>query len=162
VARLVPDWVGFQGRNRRPPRDPLNALLSLGYTMLYAQTETLVRIAGLNARFGFYHQGRGRHAALASDLMEPFRHLVESTAMAQLNRRRLGEDAFRLDAEKGCRLSQAGRRIFLVALGRRLSGRMTSSDGISATGHEHMFRQAQALLTWVRDREQPFAATRLK
>ena len=162
VARLVPDWVGFQGRNRRPPRDPFNALLSLGYTMLYAQTETLIRIVGLNARFGFYHQRRGRHAALASDLMEPFRHLVEGTAMAQLNRRQLGEDAFRLDAEKGCRLSNAGRRTFLVALARRLSGRMTTSEGISATGHEHMFRQAQTLLAWIWDREQAFAATRLK
>ncbi|MEX2499532.1 MAG: CRISPR-associated endonuclease Cas1 [Wenzhouxiangellaceae bacterium] len=161
VARLVPDWVGFQGRDRCSPRDPLNALLSLGYTMLYAQTETLIRIAGLNAGFGFYHQRRGRQAALALDLMVPFRHLVESTAIAQLNRRQLGEDAFKVDVENGCRFSDEGRRAFLVALGRCLSGCMTTSEGLSATGHQHMFRQAQALLSWIQDREQPFAATRL-
>jgi group II intron reverse transcriptase/maturase/CRISPR-associated endonuclease Cas1 len=162
IAQLVPDWCGFGGRNRRPPRDPLNALLSLGYTMLYAQTETLIRIAGLHPAYGFYHQRRGRHAALASDLMEPFRHLVESTAIAQLNRRQLSPDDFKLDGERGCRLKAKARRAFLAALGRRLSGCMTSADPISITGHEHMHRQVERLRSWLGDREQPFQATRLK
>ena len=162
IARLLPDWTGFSGRNRRPPRDPFNALLSLGYTVLYTQTETLIRLAGLHPAHGFYHQRRGRHAALASDLMEPFRHLVEGTAIAQLNRRQLGEQDFSIDAEKGCRLTAKARRAYFAALGRRLSGRMTASDGESATGHEHVHRQALRLREWLANPEPPFRATRLK
>lgn len=162
VARLLPDWTGFAGRNRRPPRDPFNALLSLGYTVLYAQTETLIRVAGLHPAHGFYHQRRGRHAALASDLMEPFRHLVEGTAIAQLNRRQLNDQDFTVDSEYGCRLTTRGRRTFFAALARRLSGRMTSSDGESATGHEHIHDQALRLRNWLADPDPPFRATRLK
>jgi len=162
VARLLPDWTGFSGRNRRPPRDPFNALLSLGYTVLYAQTETLIRVAGLHPAHGFYHQRRGRHAALASDLMEPFRHLVEGTAIAQLNRRQLSDRDFSIDAEHGCRLTAKGRRTFFAAIARRLSGRMTSRDGESATGHEHIYNQALRLRDWLADPDPPFRATRLK
>ncbi|NBD95299.1 MAG: CRISPR-associated endonuclease Cas1 [Gammaproteobacteria bacterium] len=162
VAKLIPEWCGFAGRNRRPPRDPFNALLSLGYTMLYAQTETLIRLSGLHPGYGFYHQRRGCHAALASDLMESFRHLVESTAMAQLNRRQLSAESFTLDDQKGCRLAPEARRSFLAALARRLSGRMTATDGISLTGHEHMYRQVESVRAWVRNRNDHFNAIRLK
>ena len=77
LQQLLPDWVGFDGRNRRPPTDPFNSLLSLGYTVLFYHVETVIRMNGLLPWFGLYHQPHGNHAILASDLMEPFRHLVE-------------------------------------------------------------------------------------
>jgi len=162
LAVLLPDWVGFSGRNRRPPKDPFNAMLSLGYTQLYTHTETLIRVAGLLPDHGFYHQARGRHAALASDLMEPFRHLVEGTALAQINRRRLHEADFRLDEQRGCRMGDRGRKTFLTSLARRLAGAMTASDGQSMSAHSHIHQQVCRLAKNLADRDQPFTATRLK
>ncbi|RMG57811.1 MAG: CRISPR-associated endonuclease Cas1, partial [Gammaproteobacteria bacterium] len=66
--QLDPGW-GFEGRRRRPAPDPFNALLSLGYTLLYAHVDTLLRADGLLPEIGFYHRPRSGHAALASDLM---------------------------------------------------------------------------------------------
>ena len=162
LAGLLPDWAGFEGRNRRPPRDPFNALLSLGYTMLYSHTDTLIRVAGLLPTHGFYHQARGRHAALASDLMEPFRHLVEGTALAQINRRQLRDSDFRCDDKGACRMTDRGRRLFLTSLAERLAGAMTGVDGQSRTGHEHLFEQASRLARSLTEGDAAFTAARLK
>ncbi|NKI33912.1 CRISPR-associated endonuclease Cas1 [Wenzhouxiangella sp. XN79A] len=162
LAALLPDWPAFNGRNRRPPRDPFNALLSLGYTLLYTHTETLIRMAGLLPDHGFYHQPRGRHAALASDMMEPFRHLVESTALAQINRRRLCESDFLQNDEGACRIGHQGRKAYLMSLARRLSGAMTNANGTSMSGHEHIYQQAVRLSGSLSNRKQAFEATRLK
>jgi CRISPR-associated endonuclease Cas1 len=79
------------------PHDPFNSLLSLGYTVLYAHVETVLRVSGLLPWIGFYHQAHGCHAALASDLMEPFRHLVERTALAAVTRGSIVPEDFYLD-----------------------------------------------------------------
>ncbi|OIR23801.1 CRISPR-associated endonuclease Cas1, partial [Bathymodiolus thermophilus thioautotrophic gill symbiont] len=81
---LDPKWH-FNTRNRQPPKDGFNVLLSLGYTCLYAYTQSLLRISGLSPYQGFYHQQRGSHAVLASDLMEPFRYIIERVAMRMIN-----------------------------------------------------------------------------
>lgn len=162
IGRLLPGWVGFEGRNRRPPRDPFNALLSLGYSMLYSHTDTLVQVAGLMSSHGFYHQPRGRHAALASDMMEPFRHLIEGTAVAQLNRRQLSDSDFQIDENGACRLRVSGRHLFLRGLAKRLAGSMTNSDGQSMSGHEHLYAQAGTLASSLVERDSKFKATRLK
>ena len=162
IAALMPDWMGFKGRNRRPPRDPFNALLSLGYTLLYSHTATLLQVAGLMPEQGFYHQPRGRHAALASDMMEPFRHIVEATALAQVNRRQLRADDFHHDATGACRLGNSGRKLFLSSLSKRLAGAMTTQNGQSASGHEHMLMQATRLARSLSECDDGFTATRLK
>ena len=70
---------GFCFSNRVAPEagDPVNVLLNIGHTVLYRQAITACRAAGLSPALGFLHQGDGRYAALAADLQEPFRHLVE-------------------------------------------------------------------------------------
>lgn len=120
LAHLVPAAYGFDGRNRRPPRDPFNALLSLGYTLLHAHVDTLIRAAGLYPWVGFYHQPHGRHAALASDLMEPFRHLVERAALRAVTRQGIKPGEFHLDPALGCRLSPPALRHYLAMLWERL------------------------------------------
>jgi len=162
LQSCLPDWVGFAGRNRRPPRDPFNAMLSLGFTLLYSQADTFLRIVGLLPEHGFYHQARGRHAALASDLMETFRHLVESTALAQLNRRQLTADDFILRADQGCRMSDRGRRVFLVGLSERLASSMSDANGRSMTGHQHLYLQAIELARTIAESSVVFKAVRLK
>ena len=130
--------------------------------MLYCHTDTLIQAAGLLPGHGFYHQSRGRHAALASDLMEPFRHLVEGTAMAQINRRQLRDTDFVLDDNGACRMNNRGRRLFLGSLAKRLASSMTGSDGQSMSGHEHLFEQAASLARSLVEPDSGFTATRLK
>ena len=82
------DWkFDWRGRNRRPPRDPVNALLSLGYSMLAKELTGVCHSVGLDPFLGFMHQPRYGRPALALDLMEEFRPLVaDSVAISLINR----------------------------------------------------------------------------
>lgn len=80
----VEDPVGtfaFEHRNRRPPRDPVNALLSLAYSLLSKDFTVVAALVGFDPHWGFYHQPRYGRPALALDLMEPFRPLVADSAV---------------------------------------------------------------------------------
>jgi CRISPR-associated protein Cas1 len=71
----------FDGRNRRPPRDPVNALLSLAYSLLAKDLTVASYAVGFDPYIGFYHQPRYGRPALALDLMEPFRPLIADSAV---------------------------------------------------------------------------------
>ncbi len=71
----------FGGRNRRPPRDPVNALLSLGYSLLAKDLTVACYAVGFDPYMGYYHQPRFGRPALALDLMEPFRPLIADSAV---------------------------------------------------------------------------------
>ena len=71
----------FDGRNRRPPRDPVNALLSLGYSLLAKDLTVACYAVGFDPYIGYYHQPRFGRPALALDLMEPFRPLIADSAV---------------------------------------------------------------------------------
>ncbi len=71
----------FEGRNRRPPRDPVNALLSLGYSLLAKDLTVACYAVGFDPFIGYYHQPRFGRPALALDLMEPFRPLIADSAV---------------------------------------------------------------------------------
>lgn len=73
----------FEGRNRRPPRDPVNAMLSLGYSLLAKDLTVACYAVGFDPMVGFYHQPRFGRPALALDLMEPFRPLIVDSAVIQ-------------------------------------------------------------------------------
>jgi CRISPR-associated protein Cas1 len=79
--RRLPSYLGrgfsFSRRVAPDADDPVNVLLNLGHTMMHRHAIAACRAAGLSPSVGFLHQGDGRHAALASDLQEPFRALVE-------------------------------------------------------------------------------------
>jgi len=76
----------FAGRNRRPPRDPVNALLSLGYSLLAKDLTVACYAVGFDPYIGYYHQPRFGRPALALDLMEPFRPLIaDSAALTAIN-----------------------------------------------------------------------------
>lgn len=84
----------FTGRNRRPPRDPVNAVLSFLYTLLCQRTGQAARTAGLDPYVGFLHEaGRGREAC-AFDLAEAWRPVVDALAFGLFNRRQLSPEDF--------------------------------------------------------------------
>jgi CRISPR-associated protein Cas1 len=71
----------FEGRNRRPPRDPVNALLSLAYSLLAKDLTITCYAVGFDPYIGFCHQPRFGRPALALDLMEQFRPLIADSAV---------------------------------------------------------------------------------
>lgn len=162
MTAFVPEVFGFDGRNRRPPKDPFNALLSLGYMVLYSCVESVLRIDGLLPWCGFYHQPRGRHAALASDLMEPFRHVVERLALALLKRRELNIDDFSFKASGACLLSDSARGLFLSKLMAKFDSKLTSQHGSEAKSmFEHIHEQNLELIRWL-DEGGEFSAWRVR
>jgi CRISPR-associated protein Cas1 len=91
---LVHDW-GFDARAYHPPKDPVNGLLSLGYTLLYNDVYGAVNLVGLDPYMGFYHQPKHGHACLASDLMEEHRCvLVDRLVLTALNLQTIKPDDF--------------------------------------------------------------------
>lgn len=86
LPRLLKREWGFERRNRRPPADPVNVLLSFGYTLLAKAMESAALTAGLDPAIGFLHQPLANRPALALDLMEEFRPVVaDSTMLRCLN-----------------------------------------------------------------------------
>jgi CRISPR-associated protein Cas1 len=115
----------FSNRNRRPPRDPVNALLSLGYSLLAKDCTVAAYAVGLDPYVGFYHQPRFGRPALALDVMEEFRALiVESTVLTLLNNRMLGLNDF-VQAGQAVNLTTAARKVFFEAYESRVSAVIT-------------------------------------
>ncbi|MFZ5765182.1 MAG: CRISPR-associated endonuclease Cas4g/Cas1g [Thermodesulfobacteriota bacterium] len=115
----------FMGRNRRPPRDPVNALLSFAYAMLTREWTVTLSAVGLDPYRGFYHQPRFGRPALALDLMEPFRPLVaDSAVIMAVNNGEVKQEDF-VYAAGSCAMKEAARRRFIACLDRRLEQEVT-------------------------------------
>jgi CRISP-associated protein Cas1 len=119
-ALLLPE-AGFRGRNRRPPRDPINAMLSLGYTLLHNDIFAAINIVGFDPYLGLFHEVKHGHAALASDLMEEWRPIiVDSLVLSMINHRQLGPQDF-LRIDKQARFTKKGLEKFLKGYNARLA-----------------------------------------
>ena len=113
LAGVMPPALGFTGRNRRPPKDPVNACLSLGYTLLHLQAVQSCSVAGLDPLLGFYHRPAIGRESLASDLIEPLRPAVDEWVWQLLRDRTLRDEHFTLD-KGACLLGKAGRETFYL------------------------------------------------
>jgi CRISP-associated protein Cas1 len=123
------DWkFDWRGRNRRPPRDPVNALLSMGYSMLVKELTGVCHAVGLDPFLGFMHQPRYGRPALALDLMEEFRPLIaDSVAISLINRGELGPEDF-IRSANGTSLNDRGRKAFWEAWFRRLDSEVSHPE----------------------------------
>ena len=115
----------FEGRNRRPPRDPVNALLSLAYSLLAKDLTVAAYAVGFDPYIGFYHQPRYGRPALALDLMEPFRPLIaDSAVLTAVNTGMVTERDF-VRVGGSVALSAAGRKGFFRAYELRMDTLVT-------------------------------------
>ena len=115
----------FTHRNRRPPRDPVNALLSLAYSVLAKDLTIVCHAVGFDPFLGFYHQPRFGRAALALDLMEPFRPLIaDSTVLSAINTRMVTPGDFVRTGE-AVALRPEGRKAFFRAYEQRMDTLVT-------------------------------------
>ena len=110
-ADLLPERLKFSGRNRRPPRDPVNAMLSLGYTLLHAEAVLALYGSGLDPFVGFYHALDFGRESLACDLVEPLRVEVDRHTLMLFRSEKLRAEDFST-TESGCLLGKAGRARF--------------------------------------------------
>lgn len=115
----------FKSRNRRPPRDPINACLSLAYSLLAKDCALAALAVGFDPYVGFYHKPRHGRPALALDLMEEFRPLIaDSTVLTAINNRMLNPRDF-VRAGESVNLTAAGRKSFFMAYEQRMNSLIT-------------------------------------
>ncbi len=115
----------FTTRNRRPPTDPVNALLSLAYSLLAKECTLAACAVGLDPYVGFYHQPRHGRPALALDVMEEFRPLIaESAVLTAINNRFVSTRDF-VSAGRAVNLNVAGRKQFFQCFEQRMNSLIT-------------------------------------
>jgi CRISPR-associated protein Cas1 len=147
-ARMVRKTFGFTGRVKHPATDPVNALLSLGYTLVYKEIGSLLDGLGFDPYLGFFHQPRHGHATLASDLLEEFRApLVDRLTLFLVNDRVLQEQDFYTHAPSGgIHLKDESRKRYFLHYEKAITRPVPSEDGTSQTGYRRLFlRQAERL-----------------
>ena len=111
LTKLFPETIGFQGRNRRPPKDPVNSALSLAYTLLHFEAVNACFGAGLDPYIGFYHDPAYNRESLASDLIEPLRARVDYWIWRLFAERTLTAEHFSM-RDGACLFSKSARQIF--------------------------------------------------
>lgn len=114
LAALFAPELAFSGRNRRPPRDPVNACLSLGYTLLHFEAVRAAHMAGIDPLIGFYHRPAFGRESFACDLIEPLRPAVDRWLVEMFRAGTLRAAHFSQDRE-ACLLGKAGRAHFYEA-----------------------------------------------
>ena len=106
----------FTGRNRRPPKDPVNAMLSLAYTLITNDITAALETVGLDPYVGFLHTLRPGRTSLSLDMVEELRaYLGDRFVLSLINRRQITPNDFLYQGEKGVVLTDNGRRTFLTA-----------------------------------------------
>ncbi len=117
----LPFYTSAFRRVRRPPTDPVNSLLSFGYTLLHNNIFSLVRMKGLNPYIGFLHAEDKGNPALINDLVEEFRTIIDSMTLYTLNKGVLRNKDFYYRKDKaGCFLCDEARKKFLELFEQRM------------------------------------------
>ncbi len=133
-TQLFAPALCFQARRRRPPPDPVNVCLSLGYTLLHAQAVQACWASGLDPMIGFLHLPCHGRESLACDLVEPWRAHVERWVWRQFSDRHQRPEHFGRDGAGACLIGKAGRAQFYESI-----------DPLQQHCGKGMHRQAQAL-----------------
>ena len=127
MLKATGDAAQFEmhNRNRRPPTDPVNAVLSFGYAMLSRAFSVALSATGFDPYRGFFHQPRYGRPALALDMMEPFRPLiVDSVVVTAFNNGEVRPKDF-IRSPVGVNLSESGRKRLIATFERRLAQEVT-------------------------------------
>lgn len=161
---LEPEW-GFAGRQRRPPPDPVNAMLSYGYTLLCHEAIAALEAAGLDPMVGYLHRHRWGRPALALDLIEEFRPITVDVAVWRcVSTRQLRSEQFAVeDPSLGCRMGSDAKHTFLAAYEKRMLTLTThATSGRRVSFRVALSLQAKALARALLDPEGTYLAHRWK
>lgn len=122
LSKLINPDFAFTGRNRRPPKDKFNSLLSLGYTLLMYEIYGKIQQEGLTPYYSILHKSGRNHPVLASDLMEEWRStIVDSTVLSMVQGNEIVIEDFECGEDKGIYLTNIGMKKFLNKFERKLA-----------------------------------------
>lgn len=144
-GRMLRNGMGFPGRRRRPPPDPVNALLGFLYVLATSEASGAVEGAGLDPAIGLLHGLRYGRPSLALDLVEPFRPEIDQIAVAAFNLAALKSEHF-VETAAGVKMTEVGRRAAL-----ELYENAASDDRPRARRLRHRIRMgAEQLRRWIK------------
>ncbi|MDZ7305301.1 MAG: CRISPR-associated endonuclease Cas1 [candidate division KSB1 bacterium] len=162
LRRVLQGHWGFERRLHHPSPDPVNAMLSLGYTLLYSRMAGLLQMHGLDPYLGFFHEPKRGHAALASDMIEEWRcPIVDNLILHLINTRKIAPGDFQ---KKGgeCRMARPALTKFIFAFEQRLQKQKAlaadQSSGDPVGGLEGQVRQLIRVLLGKQKQYVPVAA----
>ena len=157
------DW-GFTARQRRPPPDPVNAMLSFGYTLLTHEAVAALSAARLDPSVGFLHQAGWGRPSLALDLIEEYRPLVvDAVVLRCVTTGIVRPEDFETIPGTGCRMTPRGRQAFLAAYERRMLTLFSHEPAARRVSYRvGLGLQARALARTVLDPSRPYRSVRWK
>lgn len=159
------DGMEFTGRHRRPPPDPVNSLLSLGYTLLTYEAFSAVASVALDPYIGFFHTDTYGRPSLALDIMEELRPvIVDLLVLGCVNQRRLSLDDFEIGEQNEkpiALLTNEARKRFLALYEQRMMTPITHlSRPMTYRGALHA--QARQIVNYIRNPQRGYEAVLLK
>lgn len=162
-VREVSDGFAFDGRNRRPPKDPVNALLSFAYACVLRECVNVLVGIGLDAWVGFLHQPRPGKPALALDLMEEFRAvLAESAVISAVNNGVVGPGDFVVH-RAGAALKDGARKRFIRVIERRMAEEVTHPAFGTRMSYRRVLEvQARLINKFLRDELEAYPPFRVR
>ncbi|MEX2680848.1 MAG: CRISPR-associated endonuclease Cas1 [Candidatus Sigynarchaeota archaeon] len=140
LQQVIPREFNFTGRNRRPPRDPVNAMLSLGYTILQGYVSIGVAAVGLEPFAGFMHADRSGKPSLVLDMMEEFRQPVVDKLVVSLVTRGNIKPSHFTSKPSGVQLTDAGSDIFIPRLVKRVAP-LRPSEEEEGSGSKNYYKE---------------------
>ncbi|MBI3248482.1 MAG: group II intron reverse transcriptase/maturase [Deltaproteobacteria bacterium] len=164
LGQLVDAEFRFTSRTRQPPTDPVNSLLSFGYTLLFYNLYGLIVARGLHPYVGHLHLMRDRHPALASDLIEEFRApIVDSLVLTLINNKTLTPaDFFRL-ADGPCLLKDTARKTFIRAFEQKMATQITHPHtGMVVDYRRCLDLQVCQMMDWIRGETQEYTPMKMR
>jgi len=163
MVKAEPVGFDFNDRNRRPPRDPVNAILSFLYSMLTRQAMVTASRVGLDPHLGFLHMPKYGKPALALDMIEEFRPIVADSVCITLINNGEVTDADMVKTGFGVNLTQGGRRAAITAYERRMDSTVTHPVlGYAASYRRVMETQARLLSRHLLDEIPSYPAFRTR
>ena len=134
----------FKERERRPPKDPINSMLSLGYSLITNEMWGIIDGMGYDPFIGFLHGINYGRPSLALDLIEQFRvSIVDRVVLEIINHRIIGIDEFEYDEVNGCRMKKEGIKKFFEHFDRRLNTKIVIANEQEASYRKLFFLQAE-------------------
>ncbi len=148
-ASLVDEQWEFKRRQKHPAPDAVNALLSFGYTLLYHHITTVLYTVGLNPVIGIYHKTSERYFALAADLQEEFRFIVDTLVLTMLNEKMVKEEDFL--SGRRVLFKDDFRKRYIVFFEKKISSEFTYyGDGQKYSYHGFFEKQAEKLKQYIK------------
>lgn len=144
LGSMVRREFAFAARTRRPPRDPVNAMLSFGYALLLTEIIGALAAHGLDPHVGYVHSIQYGRPALALDLLEEFRPVIADRLAIQLINRGVLQHAHFEQREGGVLLNEEGRARYLAAYHRIMTNEVLSRHGSGVVSFRKIIRQQAA------------------